>query len=202
MVHHRLFQNNLEYIIEDFFTEILSSVDLGKDLLVGILSENDSILYLQHNSYLPAYLVAENFYSHFTQWKVALFDPGGKSIEQLTVKEKTFYWAIFIGIIMVMLIGIALMSYTVIRESEISRLKSEFVSNVSHELKTPLALIRMFGETLDSGIVGDEKAHDPYDSMLPSFHDSLFLLSLLVTGRKRASTEESSEHRKKAAIIK
>jgi len=56
-----------------------------------------------------------------------------------------------------MLIGIILMVRTVIHESEISRLKSEFVSSVSHELKTPLSLIRMFGETLDSGIVTDEK---------------------------------------------
>ena len=56
-----------------------------------------------------------------------------------------------------MLIGIILMVRAVIHESEISRLKSDFVSNVSHELKTPLALIRMFGETLDSGMVKDEK---------------------------------------------
>jgi signal transduction histidine kinase len=61
------------------------------------------------------------------------------------------------GIIVVMLLGIILMVYSVIHESEVSRLKSEFVSNVSHELKTPLTLIRMFGETLDSGIVTNEK---------------------------------------------
>jgi signal transduction histidine kinase len=132
-------------------------VDLGKDVLVGILGEDGSILYLQHKQSLPTYLVAENFNTHLPQWRVALFDPGGKSIEELTAKEKTLYLAIFIGIIVVMLVGIILMVYAVIHESEISRLKSEFVSNVSHELKTPLSLIRMFGETLDSGIVTDEK---------------------------------------------
>jgi len=65
-----------------------------------------------------------------------------------------------------MLIGIILMVQAVIHESEISRLKSEFVSNVSHELKTPLALIRMFGETLDSGIVTDEKDKRKFYSII------------------------------------
>jgi signal transduction histidine kinase len=55
---------------------------------------------------------------------------------------------------------------TVFHESEISRMKSEFVSNVSHELKTPLALIRMFGETLDSGIVTDEEKRRKFYSII------------------------------------
>ncbi|MBV9774436.1 MAG: HAMP domain-containing histidine kinase [Gemmatimonadetes bacterium] len=39
------------------------------------------------------------------------------------------------------------------RQSELSRLRSDFVSGVSHELRTPLAQIRMFAETLLLGRV-------------------------------------------------
>jgi len=151
------YQFKKEYILSNLFPGVLSSVELGKDVIVGILSQNDSVLYLQQNLPVSGYLVAENFSQRFTGWKVALFDPDGKSIEQLTGKEKLLYLILFAGIIVLMLIGIILMVYTVVHESEISRMKSEFVSNVSHELKTPLALIRMFGETLDSGIVTEEK---------------------------------------------
>lgn len=145
------------YVLSDLFPGVLASVELGKDVFVGILDENGSLLYLQRSLPVSKYLVAENFSQLFAGWKVALFDPDGKSIEQLMGKEKQLYLILFIGIILVMLIGIILMIRAVIHETEISRMKSEFVSNVSHELKTPLSLIRMFGETLDSGIVTDEK---------------------------------------------
>ena len=190
------FQLNKEYILSDFFPEVLASVDLGKDILVGILSKNDSVLYLQQDPTLSTYLVAENFFSHFDEWKVALFDPDGKSIEQLTGKEKQLYLALFIGIIVVMLVGIILMVYAVIHESEISRLKSEFVSNVSHELKTPLALIRMFGETLDSGIVTDEKKRRKFYSIIRKESERLTHLinNVLDFSRMDAGVKEYNLH--------
>ncbi len=48
------------------------------------------------------------------------------------------------------------------KERRISALKSEFVANVSHELKTPLALIRMFAEMLQSGRVTTDTKRQEY----------------------------------------
>jgi signal transduction histidine kinase len=151
------YQIENEYVLSNVLPEILTSVDLGKDVFVGILDEKNSLLYPQQDQPVKTYLVAESFSQLFVTWKVALFDRDGKSIEQLVGRERQVYLALFVGIIVVMLIGIVFTVRAVIHESEVSRIKSEFVSNVSHELKTPLALIRMFGETLDTGIVTDEK---------------------------------------------
>jgi two-component system phosphate regulon sensor histidine kinase PhoR len=48
------------------------------------------------------------------------------------------------------------------KERKISALKSEFVANVSHELKTPLALVRMFAEMLQSGRVASDQKRAEY----------------------------------------
>ncbi len=53
------------------------------------------------------------------------------------------------------------------RERALSELKANFVADVSHELKTPLALIRLFAETLQSGRVpSDEKRNEYYSVIL------------------------------------
>ncbi len=49
--------------------------------------------------------------------------------------------------------GMAILLYAMRRERRANELKSEFISNVSHELKTPLSIISMFGEMLAAGRV-------------------------------------------------
>src|SRR3989442_14736165 len=45
-------------------------------------------------------------------------------------------------------------------ESELSRVRADFVSGVSHELRTPLAQIRMFSETLLLGRVRSDEERE------------------------------------------
>ncbi len=145
-----------EYFVSTLLPRVLGAVDLGKDLVVGILDPHGTPRYLQKNVPTSKYLMAESFSKTFSTWKVALFHPDGKTIEELVGREKGIYLALFLGIVAVMVIGIVVVGHAALHELEASRMKSEFVSSVSHELKTPLALIRMFGETLESGLVSDE----------------------------------------------
>src|SRR5581483_8653717 len=49
------------------------------------------------------------------------------------------------------------------REVRVAEMKSTFVSSVSHDLKTPLALIQLFAETLELGrLKNSERAHEYY----------------------------------------
>jgi two-component system phosphate regulon sensor histidine kinase PhoR len=65
------------------------------------------------------------------------------------------------GAIVIILGGLAVLGFAIRRERRLSNLKSEFISNVSHELKTPLSIISMFGEMLANGRTkSSEQAHE------------------------------------------
>jgi signal transduction histidine kinase len=59
-------------------------------------------------------------------------------------------------------LGGALVVADVKRQLALARQKTDFVSNVSHELKTPLTSIRMFSELLGEGKVADPARHQQF----------------------------------------
>jgi signal transduction histidine kinase len=73
--------------------------------------------------------------------------------EQAALRNRVLILA---AVLAVALGGGFLLVRSVARETELATLKMVFVSRMSHELKTPLALIKMYGETLALGRVKDE----------------------------------------------
>jgi signal transduction histidine kinase len=159
-----VFQLNKAYLFTTILPEIIKQISLENNLSAGLIDNKDNILYI-HDSLMHGqkYLIAENFSQVFTQWRIALFNLEGKSIDQIVDREKQQSFLLFGLTVLVMLIGIIVIVITALHEYRVSQMKSNFVSNVSHELKTPLSIVRMFSETLESGIVTDaNKQHEFY----------------------------------------
>lgn len=75
---------------------------------------------------------------------------------------------VFIGVMVLLVLGMMAVLWGLFhvleRQMALAEMKRDFVATISHELKTPLALIRMFGETLLSGRVSsEEKAKEYYE---------------------------------------
>jgi len=68
----------------------------------------------------------------------------------------------------VLLIGLAAIYRSARVEVELSRRRSEFVSSVTHELKTPLTNIRMYIEMLEQGIARSPEREQAYFRILGS----------------------------------
>ena len=63
----------------------------------------------------------------------------------------------------VMALGVFFFSRATAREVRLAELKSNFVASVSHDLKTPLALIQLFAETLELGrLKSTDRAQEYY----------------------------------------
>ena len=81
-------------------------------------------------------------------WKLLVLNPEIEFLERTARREIFSYGILFFVIFVSMLLGAMLIIRDITRETETTRLKTEFVHNISHELKTPLTLIRLYGETL------------------------------------------------------
>jgi signal transduction histidine kinase len=98
----------------------------------------------------------------------------------------------FAGLLAMLVVGIVLCWRLLRRETEMARLKSDFVANVSHDLKTPLSVIRMFGETLELGRVPDDGRRREYyrvitreSERLTRLIDNVLDFSRIEGGRRR-----------------
>ena len=71
--------------------------------------------------------------------------------------------ALMIVLAVAMALGVFLVAGAAAREVRVAELKSNFVASVAHDLKTPLALIQLFAETLELGRVRTpERAQEYY----------------------------------------
>jgi two-component system phosphate regulon sensor histidine kinase PhoR len=62
----------------------------------------------------------------------------------------------------ILILGVAFFVYATLKERRLNALKSDFIANVSHELKTPLSVVRMFGELLLTGRVASPERQRQY----------------------------------------
>jgi signal transduction histidine kinase len=69
---------------------------------------------------------------------------------------------IAVVLILILVIGLYLMYRTGLRQLQLTQQQQDFVSAVSHELKTPLTSIRMYGEMLQEDWASEEKKKGYY----------------------------------------
>lgn len=87
---------------------------------------------------------------------------GRNPLEAITSKSLTIYY-VFIGLVILMIVfGIVLIFHDISREEDLSRMKSDFIANVSHEIKTPIASIRTLAENLNEGWIVDKTKQREY----------------------------------------
>jgi signal transduction histidine kinase len=89
------------------------------------------------------------------------------------VRRQKLYVALFVAVMALLVFGSYLTGRTVRKELEIARLKSDFVSVVSHEFRSPLTSVRQLGEMLMRGRVPSEERRQQYYELITRESDRL-----------------------------
>jgi two-component system phosphate regulon sensor histidine kinase PhoR len=95
-------------------------------------------------------------------WRMQVSPAAGEEIAQSVQNRKTLELVFVTLSCVVIVAGAFTILFAAQKERRLNALKTDFVANVSHELKTPLALVRMFGEMLQSGRVASEEKRKEY----------------------------------------
>ena len=134
---------------------------------------------------------------HMSDWSVAIFLNGPDPFAQAAKRQNAVYlWTGILGIAFIAVLAAVLASYLG-RQMRLTRLKNDLIATVSHELKTPLASMRVLVDTLREGRCADAKQAGEYFDLIAKENERLsrlidnFLTFSRMERNKRAFEFES-----------
>ena len=141
----------------------LVAVDAGR-ILASACSELSPDREWQGNVRLVGSNQSEGVWlgSNFPDFRIDISNAGALPGSNSGSAQRSFYWLALLLVLSVTLFGSYVLWRDVRRELRMAEMRSQFVSSVSHELKTPLTAIRMFAETLSLGRSRNPEAQREY----------------------------------------
>jgi signal transduction histidine kinase len=165
-------QLNSDFLVESVLPEAIGNAQLneGAEVIVADLASRALSGKRDISKALP--MVTEYFEDNFPPWKIELFQAPPRGLGTLDLRRNFYFWTI-LTLIIVLVFGAFLIVRTIGHEMEVLKIKSDFVSSVSHEFKTPLTSIRALMERLVDGKVRDAGKMDQYFSIITQDTDKL-----------------------------
>jgi signal transduction histidine kinase len=100
--------------------------------------------------------------TRMADWKVELYFTGSDIFTKAAGRQVAVYtWGGVLVIILILAAG-GFAGQAVSRQIKVNRLKNDFIATVSHELKTPLASMRVLADTLLEGNYNDKQQATEY----------------------------------------
>jgi len=164
-VSYIVIEEDLVHLVSVIFPQSLAFDDKNRKRLYQVFDERGELrccLPFAFDDDAPS--VSVPFVETVDQWTVRVTEAPDEKARKRLARKRLIDSLFLGGAVTVILLGLGFLALAIRRERRANELKSEFISNVSHELKTPLSIISMFGEMLANGRTkGPEQATEYAD---------------------------------------
>ena len=155
---------DLEFLKNEKLPEIAESLAKASGIQVRMIEEGAPDGTTTVSGMIPKDALSLSFRQFPFPWRLVVTQSALDNLKNAALRNNIFHGILLAIVVALMCLGAFMIARDIARESEITRQKSEFVHNISHELKTPLTLIRLFGETLkDKKNLSSEDKQQAYD---------------------------------------
>jgi signal transduction histidine kinase len=138
---------------------------LRDEICIALLDDNARPLILSRTNFHAAWkrpFVATEIGEALPHWEIAAYLVNPAHLTQVARTAKLTLGLLIATLVFAISVGGWLIVADLNRQLALARQKTDFVSNVSHELKTPLTSIRMFSELLAEQRVADPAKQRSY----------------------------------------
>ena len=164
-----------EYLEQEFLIDIMGDMPLNENTMIKISDLSGNLLFSNNIHAEKFYNIIAFFDNNFPPWRIEIYDTQAGELEILAIHKSFYFWTI-LTLLIVLCFGLVLIVKTVAHEMDILKIKSDFVSSVSHEFKTPLTSIQALTERLMEGKVKSTAKMQEYFSVISQDTDKLIRL--------------------------
>lgn len=158
------FRWDLDFVKNRMLPELAEELESTSGIQVRLIDSSTQSGDPGTEPVIPADTLSLTFLQFPFPWRLIVTQTALEDIKSSAVRENIIYGALLVVVVAMMCLGAILLVRDMSRELATTRHKSEFVHTISHELKTPLTLIRLYGETLkDQKSLPEKEREKAYD---------------------------------------
>ena len=158
-------QLNLSRVVDGLRELVQADPELRDEICVALLDDNAKPVVISREKFQANWkrpFVATEIGDALPHWEVAAYLVNPAQLTQAAHTARLTLGLLIAVLVLAIGVGSWLIVSSLNSELKLARQKTDFVSNVSHELKTPLTSIRMFSELLAEGRVTDATKQRSY----------------------------------------
>ncbi len=152
------------YIIREELPELFSTEEAQENS--NVIDEDNRRVFGPSLALSGDYVVGHRFPTTLYNWRLQIAPRQAPLLDTQARTRRVTDMGLVGSSFLIILIGMAFLIYAANKERRLNAMKSDFIANVSHELKTPLSVVRMFAEMLLTKRVRSDAKREQYLEMI------------------------------------